>query len=90
MNIEFLNLLKSQEGDLGRKKKNREDEPIQIKIHIYMQMSQENSLCCCLKKTKMSFLFSFTKLENRRVEQVLSGKSGISGRRRLWVKGAGG
>jgi hypothetical protein len=35
-----------------------------------MEMSQGNSLCSYLKPTKMSF-FSFTKLENRRAEQVL-------------------
>jgi hypothetical protein len=36
MNTEFLNLLKSpQEGDYGRKEKNRGDEPIQI-IIIYI------------------------------------------------------
>jgi hypothetical protein len=41
MNIEILNLLKpSEEGDGGRKKKNRGDEPIQVIIHIYMEMSQ--------------------------------------------------
>jgi hypothetical protein len=42
-------------------------------------MSQGNFLCSYLKQTKMSF-FSCTKLENRRAEQVLSGRSGISGR----------
>jgi hypothetical protein len=38
-----------------------------------MEISQENSLCSYLKQTKMSFLFSFTKLENRRAAQVLPG-----------------
>jgi hypothetical protein len=37
-----------------------------------MEMSQINSLYSYLKQTKMSFFF-FTKLENRRVEQVLFG-----------------
>jgi hypothetical protein len=48
-------------------KKNR-DEPIQVKIDIYMEMSQGNSL-----KQKMSSFFfcSSTKSENRRVRQVL-------------------
>jgi hypothetical protein len=36
-----------------------------------MEMSQENSLYSYFKQTKMSF-FSFTKLENRREEQILS------------------
>jgi hypothetical protein len=35
-----------------------------------MEMSQGNPLCSYLKQRKMSF-FSFTKSENRRVEQVL-------------------
>jgi hypothetical protein len=38
MNIEFLSLLKSpQEGDCSRKEKNRENEPIGVIIHIYME-----------------------------------------------------
>jgi hypothetical protein len=37
-----------------------------------MEMSQGNSLCSYHKQTKMSF-FSFTKSENRKVEQVLPG-----------------
>jgi hypothetical protein len=41
-----------------------------------MEMSQGNSLCSYLKRTKMSFTsFFFTKLENRRAEQILSGRS---------------
>jgi hypothetical protein len=41
MNIEFLNLLKPpQEGYQGRKEKNRGDEPIQVIIYIYMEMSK--------------------------------------------------
>jgi hypothetical protein len=43
-----------------------------------MEMSQENSLYNYLKQTKMSF-FSFTKLESRRMEQVLSWGVGTSG-----------
>jgi hypothetical protein len=39
---------------------------------IYI-MSQGNSLCSYIKQTKTSFLFPFTKLENRRVEQVSPG-----------------
>jgi hypothetical protein len=41
MNIELLSLLKSpQEGDQGRKEKNRGDELFWVIIHIYMEMSQ--------------------------------------------------
>jgi hypothetical protein len=53
------------------------DEPIGIMIHIYLEISQENSPCSYLylKQAEMSFffLFSSTKLENRMVEQVLPG-----------------
>jgi hypothetical protein len=54
-------------------KKNRGDEPIVIIIHTYMEISQGNSLCSFLyhKQAKMSFLFSSTKSENRRTEQIL-------------------
>jgi hypothetical protein len=38
-----------------------------------MEMSQGNSLCSYLKQTKKIFFF-FTKTENRRTEQVLSGE----------------
>jgi hypothetical protein len=37
------------------------DEPIQVIIHIYMEMSKGNTL------------YSFTKTENREAKQVLSG-----------------
>jgi hypothetical protein len=43
-----------------------------------MEMSQGDSLYGDLKQTKMSFFFSFTKSENRRAEQVLSGGSSIN------------
>jgi hypothetical protein len=49
-----------------------------------MEMSQGNSLCSYLKQTKTSFFFSFTKLENRRTEQVLSGEVVTSGK---WGEG---
>jgi hypothetical protein len=55
----------------------RGDKPIGVIIHIYMEISQENSLCSYLylKQNKMScflfYFFSSTKSENRRVEQVL-------------------
>jgi hypothetical protein len=48
-------------------KKNRGYESIQVIKHIYMEMSQRNSLCSYLKQTKMPF-FPFTKSENRRAE----------------------
>jgi hypothetical protein len=56
-------------------KKNR-DESIQVLIHIYMEISQGNSLCNYFKQTEMSLFlpfFFFTKSYNRRVEQVLQG-----------------
>jgi hypothetical protein len=37
-------------------------------------------MCSYLKHTKISFFFSFKKLENRRAEQFLSGDTGTSGR----------
>jgi hypothetical protein len=53
MNTEFLNLLKSpSKGDQGRKKKNRGDEPIQVMIHIYMEIPQGNLLCSYLKQNQ--------------------------------------
>jgi hypothetical protein len=52
----FLNLLKSQDGDWGRKEKNGGDEPIQVIMHMYMEMSQWDSLCSYLKQTEMSIL----------------------------------
>jgi hypothetical protein len=41
-------------------KKNRGDEPIRVITHVYIEISQGNSLCSYLylKKAKMSF-FSF-------------------------------
>jgi hypothetical protein len=48
-----------------------------IHTHTYMEVPQENSLWSYLKQAKMSgFFFSFTKLENRRVKQVLPGVGG--------------
>jgi hypothetical protein len=50
------------------------DKPIGVLIHIYREISQGNSLCSYLylKQAKSSFLFSSTKSEIRRAEQVLS------------------
>jgi hypothetical protein len=51
MSIEVLNLLKSSlEGDEGRKEKNRGDEPIWVIMHIYMEMSQWNTIQSYLKQ----------------------------------------
>jgi hypothetical protein len=49
---------------------------------MYMEMSQENSLCSYLKQTKMSF-FSFYKIREQEAKQVLPGRVGTSGRRRM-------
>jgi hypothetical protein len=45
--------------DYGRKKKVRGDEPVWVIIHIYMEMSQGNSLCSYFKQTKISFFFFY-------------------------------
>jgi hypothetical protein len=47
-------------------------------MQIHVEVLQENSLCSYLKQAKMSFFFfffSYTKLGNRRVAQVLLGGS---------------
>jgi hypothetical protein len=41
-------------------------------MHADVEVPKGPSLCSYLKQTKKSFFFSFTKSENRRVEQVLS------------------
>jgi hypothetical protein len=51
---------------LRQKEKNRGDEPIQVIIHIHMEISQGNSLYSYLKQTKMSFIFL---LQNQRREE---------------------
>jgi hypothetical protein len=71
-------------------KRIRGDEPIGVVIHVCVETSQGNSLCSYLylKLVKMSFflfifyLFSSTKSENRRAEQVLP-------RRRVGPTGSG-
>jgi hypothetical protein len=76
-------------------KKIREDETIWVIVHIYMKISQGNSLCSYLylKQAKIScFLFSLSlfssmKMENRRVEQVL--RSGGGRVRHQWERGGG-
>jgi hypothetical protein len=54
-------------------KKTRGNELIWVIVHTYMEISQGNSLCSfCSKKQKCHFfLFSSTKPENRKAEQVL-------------------
>jgi hypothetical protein len=79
-------------------KNNRGDEPVGVIIHIYMEISQGNSLrgYIYLKQAKMLFfflfflfLFSSTKSENRKSEQVLP--RGVPVRRGRWQgKGVGG
>jgi hypothetical protein len=54
-------------------KKIKGDKPIGVTKHIYMEISQGNSLCSLSQASKnvnFSFFLS-TKSENRRVEQVL-------------------
>jgi hypothetical protein len=53
-----------------------------------MEMPQGNSLYSYVKQAKMSF-FSFTKLENRREEQVLPRGLVTGGGVRRWGKGVG-
>jgi hypothetical protein len=57
-------------------------------IHIYMETSQGYSLGSYLKQKKSQF-FSFTKLEDRRTEQLLHWGIGISGRGEKVGKGCG-
>jgi hypothetical protein len=61
-------------------KKIREDKPTGVIIHTYMEVSQGNSLCSYLylklKCHDFHFIFSLTKSENRKEEQVLSSGEG--------------
>jgi hypothetical protein len=43
------------EGNQGRKETNRRDGLIWVIIHIYMEMTQRNSLYSYLKQIKMAF-----------------------------------
>jgi hypothetical protein len=75
-------------------KKVRGDKPLEVIIYI-MKMSQGNSLYSYLylKHVKMScfsfYLFSSTKSENRRVEQVLHWWGGVApvGVESWWERG---
>jgi hypothetical protein len=63
--------------------KNRGDEPVGVMIHIYMEISQGNSLCCYLylKQAKMlCFLFFFYKISEQ--EGGTSPGGGTNGRER--------
>jgi hypothetical protein len=48
-------------------KKKRENEPIEVIIHIYMEISQENSMCSYLyfKQEKMTFFFLFYSIKSK-------------------------
>jgi hypothetical protein len=83
MNIEFLNWLKTTIRKEPRQK-NRGSEPNQALIHIYMEVSQGNSLCSYLKQEKMSFFscIFYTKLENWRENKSCLGDLITSGRSR--------
>jgi hypothetical protein len=62
-------------------KRTGRDEPVWVVMHICMEIVQRNSLCSYLylevAKLHVShfifYVFSSTKLENRRAEQVLQG-----------------
>jgi hypothetical protein len=77
-------------------KKIRKDKPSRVIIHTYMEISQGNSPCSYLYLKLKCFvfhflfsLFSLTKLENRRAEQVLlRERAGTHGRGEvLWKRG---
>jgi hypothetical protein len=60
-------------------KKNRGDEePIRIIMHIYMEMSQGNSLCSYFKQTKI-VIFFFYKIREQEGETGPVWGVGISG-----------
>jgi hypothetical protein len=60
-------------------------------IHLYMEMSQENSLYSYFKQTTfLLFLFLYIKSENERAEQVFSERLVPVEGRRVWGKCVGG
>jgi hypothetical protein len=77
-------------------KKIRGDKPIGVIIQTYLEISQENSLCSYLylklKCHVSHFIFSPTKLENRRADQVLPREGGLKpvGEEKFWGKWVGG
>jgi hypothetical protein len=62
-------------------KKIRGDEPIGVITHVYMEISQGSSLGSLplLQTSKNVILFSSTKSENRRTEQVLPSRGLVPG-----------
>jgi hypothetical protein len=74
-------------------KKIRGYEPIGVIIHIYMEISQGNSLCCYfyLKQAKMSFFFLFffyqIREQNGGTGPAQGGGVGTSGRTEVVGKG---
>jgi hypothetical protein len=66
-------------------KKTGRDEPVGVVIHTCMETTQGNSLCLYLKLAKhhvplfIFYVFSSTKSENRRAEQVLWWGDGVGG-----------
>jgi hypothetical protein len=73
----------------------RRDEPFGVTLHLYLEISHGNSLdgYLYLKQTKFLFLkfslFSFTKLDNRRVEQSYEGRVVPMEGGRWWGNGVG-
>jgi hypothetical protein len=78
MNIEILNILKLP------MKKIRGGKPIGVIIHIYIDYHKETPCIATFISNKLKchvfhfifYLFSSTKLENRRVKQVLPRREG--------------
>jgi hypothetical protein len=74
---------------LDKKEKNRVDGPIWNIIHLYMETSQEISLCSYLKQQQQKMLFFFfIHLQNQSREDVLPLWCQGGGKR--WGKGVGG
>jgi hypothetical protein len=73
-------------------KKIRGDKPIEVIIHIYMEISQGNSLCnyIYLKQTKMScFSFIFSLFSSEKLENSRAGASPTRWKKRLAPVGGG-
>jgi hypothetical protein len=76
------------------------DKPVGVIIHIYMELSKENSMCSYLylKQTKMScfsfclFFFYFYKIREQEGRTGLVERVGVgtSERGRVWRKRVGG
>jgi hypothetical protein len=74
------------------RRKIKEMDQFQIIIHIYMEMSQENSLYCDLKQTKMSIFFFYRIGEQEGRTGPAWGRGWLvsMGGSRMWEKGVGG